>query len=227
MRTKITSALICLGLFLMLAGSVSAQKTYGQPGLSDKPRFAHILQNEGGFFRYEDWLLTIAPRTFDYDIYYQHGCWKKSFPIRIGRYWQVSDICEFWPRSHFNGATAERNKPWIISFRYDDNDLLVFPGLYFPESALKIVYSPDGGNTWTMLRSSIVDTENNTVAALTSEPGGFMVMSGFVAADTYYDYTDPSVLGLQSDSAEIQSAGVLSIVQNTLLKLINYIFSPL
>ena len=184
----------------MLAGFIVPQtafadKSYNQPSLCTTPRHPHLRAREGIIHRYAPWVLTIAPKTFDYDIYFREGCRKKTFPIRIGRYWQISDVCEFWPKSHYNGAAAEINKYWKIAFEYTDEDLYILPGLTFPEESIKIVFSDDGGNNWTMLRTSTVDPLENTVAAITNKPGGYMAMAGFVNPKTYYNYSNPDVLG--------------------------------
>lgn len=181
-----------LFIFLSFVQPAHADKSYGYPSLSSMPARPDIMQYEGGTFVQNAWELTVAPRTFSYDIWYQHGCWKKTFPMRIGRYWQISDICEFWPRPHFkpNSAPAVSERSWIITYHYKDDDIKVLGGISFPEESLKIVFSDDHGESWTMLKSSIVDAENNTVAAITDGQGGYTVMAGFVSPNTYYNYKE-------------------------------------
>lgn len=190
---RVIKHILYVGLLVILvmlsAESVYASKSYGQPSLTKPTHKPEILGNQGGIVSYGPWKLTVSPGTFTYDIYFRKGCWDKTFPMSIGRYWQVSDICEFWPKSQFNNAAAEIKKVWTVTYTYSENELIVLPGISLPESSLKIVFSDDLGSSWIMLKSSVVDTENNTVAAVTDRPGGFMVMSGFVSPLTYYNYT--------------------------------------
>jgi hypothetical protein len=178
-------------IFLLVPLPAFASKSYDTPeSMSSVPREPHVRKLQGATNQFTDWTMIVPPDTFSYDIYFEHGCRLKTFPLRIGRYWQISDICEFWPKSHYNNATAEINRAWMISYKYDENDLGLVKKLSFPEESLKIVFSDDNGETWTMLRSSVVDTENNTVAAITDKPGGYMVMSGFVKPNVFYSYSD-------------------------------------
>ena len=192
MLGKLTLTLILSVFFLTSVTFVDASLSYGLPGLSRMPRAADIREDAGGKFESDQWRMVVAPNTFGYDIWFQNGCWKKSFPKRIGRYWQLSDICEFWPRPHFkaNSAPAVSTKPWVISYKYTDDEIALFGGLSFPEESLKIVFSDDHGESWTMLRSSVVDVDNNTVSAVTEGQGGYMVMAGFVSPDTFYNYRE-------------------------------------
>lgn len=169
-----------------------ADKSYGLPTLSEMPRRPDVYHDQGNFVDYDPWRMIVAPNTFDYDVYFQTGCWKKTFPMLIGRYWQLSDICEFWPKPHFkaNTAAAVSSKSWILSFKYTDEDIRVLGGLSFPEDSLKIVFSDDHGESWTMLRGAAIDTDNNTIAVITDKQGGFMLMGGFVSPETYYNYAD-------------------------------------
>lgn len=192
------SILTCVGIFLGPVYPVSAAKDYGYPTLSSRPTIPDVRAYEGALVQFPPWRHLVSPDTFSYDVYFENGCWKKSFPIRIGRYWQLSDICEYRPKSFFNKAAAEVNKSWIISYHYQDAELRVLGGIFFPEESLKIVFSDDHGESWTMLRTSVVDPVNNTVAALTDKPGGYMVMAGFVSPGTFYNYNS-NVQGVSSD----------------------------
>ncbi len=189
-RLNLYTFLAGLVLSLFLVTPVYADKSYGQPSLSGMPRYPDITSQGGGITQMSGWKMVVAPFSFNYDIYFENGCWKMTFPMYIGRYWQISDICEFNAKPHFRGnnAPAVPQKSWVISYHYDDADLDILGGLSFPENSLKIVHSNDKGETWTMLRSSVVDEENNTVAAITDEPGGYMVMAGFVPPTAFYNY---------------------------------------
>jgi len=183
--------LLIAALLLFTPLPVFASKSYDTPeSMSSHTREPQVRQNQGATVYFTKWMLTVPPQTFSYDIYFEHGCRLKTFPLRIGRYWQISHICEFWPKSHYNLADAEVNRAWMITYHYDESELGVIGGLAFPESSIKIVFSDDNGQSWEMLRSSVVDEENNTVAAITDKPGGYMIMAGFVKPDVFYSYSD-------------------------------------
>ncbi|MBP9798096.1 hypothetical protein KBC70_03015 [Candidatus Woesebacteria bacterium] len=194
----------CAIIFFLFPLGAQASKSYDTPeSMSSHTREPQVRQNQGATVYLTKWLMTVPPETFSYDVYFEHGCRLKTFPLRIGRYWQVSNICEFWPKSHYNLAAAEINRSWMITYQYAESELGVLGGLAFPESSLKIVFSDDNGESWEMLRSSVVDEENNTVAAITDKPGGYMVMAGFVKPDVFYSYSDidEDVLGATTTRA--------------------------
>lgn len=176
----------------LLPTSSFASKSYGKPTLTNMPATPDIRQNEGGEFTLSPWHVTVAPDTFSYDIFFQTGCWDMSFPMRLVRYWQISDICEFRPKPFVlgNNAPAVSNRPWILTYNYTDDELALVGDISFPESSLKIVYSSDHGKSWNMLKGSVVDTESNTVSVVTDKPGGYMVMAGFVSPGTFYNYEE-------------------------------------
>ena len=198
-------SLAILVVVLATPSSVFADKSYGYPTLGRMPRDPDIIKNQGGTAHFDRWRMTVAPETFNYDVYFRNGCWHKSLPMRIGRYWQISHICEFWPRpfSTANSAPAVAKKSWVITYKYDDVDLLILGNLSFPEDSLKLVHSDDHGQSWTMLRSSVVDPVNNTVSAITDKGGGYMVMGGFVPPTTFYNYK--AVKGVSTVRGEEES----------------------
>lgn len=219
MRLGITATLILILVFA-LPTSAYADKSYGLPTLNSNPRKADILKNEGGNFTYRAWKMIVAPETFPYDIYFQRGCWKKTFPMHIGRYWQLTDICEFRPRPHFraNKAAAVAQRSWIISYHYDDSELTLIGGIAIPENSLKMVFSDDHGESWTMMKSSVVDVDNNTISAITDDEGGYMVMGGFVNPKTFYNYKEvkgvSTVRGYERQTPEpVPSNPVLTFIE--------------
>ena len=91
----------------------------------------------------------------------------------------VGDIHQIWLTDFYNKAnilSSVQNKPSIVALHYNEFQLLKSGGGSVPESALKISYSPDG-ITWTTLPTSVVDTVNNTVAALHKIGGYYMITS--------------------------------------------------
>lgn len=189
---KIFLLIFLCGIAFVSPKDTFASKSYGKPTLTNMPASPDIRQNEGGEFVLSPWHLTVAPDTFSYDIFFQTGCWDKSFPMRLVRYWQISDICEFRPKPFVagNNAPAVPTRPWIITYVYTEDELGLVGDIGFPEASLKIVYSNDHGKSWTMLKSSTVNVESNTVSAITDKPGGFMVMAGFTSPGTYYNYEE-------------------------------------
>ncbi|OGK31222.1 hypothetical protein A3D08_01510 [Candidatus Roizmanbacteria bacterium RIFCSPHIGHO2_02_FULL_43_11] len=202
---------LILLVILVTPFPVYAAKTYEAPTLSSTPREPDVRKDQGATLHFSSWTHIVPPETFSYDVYFQNGCSTKTLPRNIGRYWQITDICDFHLRSHFNKARAVPNRAWIIGFRYTDENLEFLPGLRFPENSLKIVYSSDYGQSWTMLKSSTVDSVNNTVAAITDKPGGYMVMAGFVNPATYYSYKEVKGISTRGSIVERIVGGFLSL----------------
>lgn len=213
MLKKLTLIILASVFFTIASEPVHASLSYGLPKLTSMPRKPDVLKGAGGTFRLSPWRIIVAPGTFSYDVYFENGCWDKSFPMRIGRYWQLSDICEFRPRPHFkpNKAPAVPEKSWVISYHYTDAEIALFGGLSFPEESLKIVFSEDHGESWKMLRSSVVDTQNNTVAAITDKEGGYMVMAGFVDPSTFYNYKE--VKGIYTERGHMDQSWILTLLE--------------
>jgi hypothetical protein len=154
------------------------------------PNLPELYANEGKTFRREGVTITVVPNTIPYDVYLTTAVAEKlGRPIRIGKYWQVTDVYEIWFRSFFNSARVENvRQESIIVIPYSESDLRISSYASLPEESLKVVCSPNGGETWTMERSSSVDSSANTVSALTKIGGGCMLMSGFVPVNQYNNY---------------------------------------
>ncbi len=170
-----------------------------------RPNLPELYANEGKTFRRDGVTITVVPNTIPYDVYLTTAISERlQQPIRIGRYWQVTDVYEMWFRSFFNGARVENvRQQSIVVIPYTDGDLRVTASVSLPEASLKIVCSPDGGETWTMERSSSVDSSAKTVSALTKIGGGCMLMSGFVPVNQYNNYR--SVRGAFTSADEVDS----------------------
>ena len=182
---------LLLVMTLLSPSPTFANKSYGKPTLTQMPLVPNILSADGGVFVSSPWHMIFQPQSFPYDVYVQTGCWKKSFPMRIVRYWQISDICEFHPKPFQvgNSAPAVPEKQWVLTYSYNEDDLQVFGDVIaFPETSLKIVYSGNYGKNWTMMRNSVVDAVANTVSVVTDKPGGYMIMAGFAPQGAYYNY---------------------------------------
>lgn len=98
-----------------------------------------------------------------------------------GTYFQMgTTLQEIWYDASITDGIAKiipelQNKPSIISLSYTDRDLFTPGAGWFPESSLVLAHSIDG-ITWTILSTSVVDTDNNTVAALHKVGGYYMIM---------------------------------------------------
>ena len=190
MMKRIFFALSILYLFTVSPVDALTSKLYTQPATTPpKPQLPELYANEGKTFTRSDITVTVLPNTIPYDTYLTVQTVEKVHPIRIGKYWQVSNIYEIWLRSHFNSAKVKNTqKDSIVVIPYTDDSLKVLPYTNFPTEPLKVVCSPDGGATWTMERSSVVDSSVHTVSALTRIGGGCMLMTGFVPAGQYNNY---------------------------------------
>ena len=177
-------------VFLLVVEPAFAVITYPTPGNTiPRPGLPELYANEGRTFQRNGITITTVPGTIPYDTYLTVQVVEKVYPIHIAKYWQVSDIYEIWFRSHFNQAKVENaRKESIVVIPYIENDLHLTPFANLPEESLKMVCSPDGGDTWTMEKSSSVDISAHTVSALTEVGGGCMLMSGFVPVTQYNNY---------------------------------------
>jgi len=140
---------------------------------------------------------VIQEDTTPWDAYISSGYVPKTHPIRLCRYWQISNVYEFKLRSHFNNAVITPQKDTLMSFKYSSDLLKVFPFIYFPEQTLKIIETDDSGITWHMLKNSTVDIENKTVSAITTLNKGYAIVAGFVNPKILCNY-DGAVLGLST-----------------------------
>lgn len=205
---KFCFLLLC---FLFFAPSISplhavTSRLYVVPETNfQRPNLPELYANEGKTFRRDGVTITVVPNTIPYDVYLTTAISERlQQPIRIGRYWQVTDVYEMWFRSFFNGARVENvRQQSIVVIPYTDDDLRVTASVSLPETSLKVVCSPDGGESWTMERSSSVDSSAKTVSALTKIGGGCMLMSGFVPVNQYNNYR--SVRGAFTSADEVDS----------------------
>src|SRR3989344_7481605 len=145
-------------LFAALPKVCFAGYTYTSPSsFTQTPQKPEILAKEARMVLKGEFDLFIEQDTTPWDAYISYGLTAKTQPIRLCRYWQISDIYEFKLRSHFNNALIEPQRDSLINFHYDESLLKVLPLIYFPENSLKIAESDDNGSSWTMLQSSGVD----------------------------------------------------------------------
>jgi hypothetical protein len=180
---------------------------------------------EGAVIQKDLFTITFHENSSPWDAYVSYGFVGKSHPVRLCRYWQVSDIYSFKLRSHFNDAVIEPREDVLLSFKYQPDMLKVFPFVYFPENSLKIVETDDLGATWTMLKSSVVDEENNTVSALTGFNKSYIVVAGFVNPKILCHY-DGDVLGASTIIEEtVPKLPVVGAVQYYYQVFIDYLQS--
>lgn len=102
-------------------------------------------------------------------------------------YWQVSDIQQIFYKAYpASGKDAPiiipelQSKDSIIALKYNDADLIPpgEPDTRFNESTLRLAYSLDGIN-WSVMSSSVVDTTNNTVAAIGKVAGYYTIVGRY------------------------------------------------
>lgn len=103
--------------------------------------------------------------------------------------WQVGNLQKIFYKAYAPSGTTydpaiiiptlQQNSS-IISLSYSDNDLIPpgDPTHPFPEKLLKLAKSEDG-ITWTIMSSSVVDTVNNTVAAVDKVGGYYMIVGKY------------------------------------------------
>ena len=99
-------------------------------------------------------------------------------------YWQISGIQDMWyktytPPGHSAAKIIPELQfiPSVVTFKYKDSDLIPpgYPNMKFPEKKLRLAYSLDG-KYWTILSSSVVDVDNNTVSAVHKIGGYYMIV---------------------------------------------------
>lgn len=104
-----------------------------------------------------------------------------------GTSWQVGNIQQIWfktlPASSDKKAAIIipelQKKPSILALSYTDFDLVPpgQPGSKFSQDSLKLAHSLDG-RSWSVLPTSVVDSQHSTVAALDKIGGYYMIVSG-------------------------------------------------
>lgn len=120
--------------------------------------------------------VMIAPsQTFDQPVYgtSQIKTWERPFNFGKGFrvYWSVGPASELWYRSSFNQAKILQSlQPYIVALNYDSTWL----GKWRPQN-LKLARSQDL-ETWEVLDTSVVDVENQTVAAVTKTGGWYQIV---------------------------------------------------
>jgi hypothetical protein len=108
------------------------------------------------------------------------------------QYYQVGHIQNIWYKAYAPGYKTDnapriipelQDKPSIVALSYTQDDLIIpgrqpQRGVYptYNPSSFKLAYSPDG-HVWNTLPTSVVDTENKTVAALHKPAGYYMIVA--------------------------------------------------
>ncbi len=212
---RVVVSIFLVGIFFVfILTPVSADYSYSSPSnFTQTPRNPEVMAGGGGTLRKDLFTLIVAEGTTPWDAYISYGYVKKTNLVRLCRYWQISDIYEFKLRSHFNNAVISPQKDTLISFSYNTDHLKVFPLVYFPEQTLKIAETDDNGLSWTMLKNSVVDTENNTVSAITKLNRGYIIVAGFVNPKIMCNYDD-SVKGVSTIKSSMSPIGsIISSLQ--------------
>jgi len=229
--TFVIAILFNVNVFYHVSKGILGAKTYTAPTtFTGKPSSPDIIHDQGAIVKRDNFSITTAPGTVPFDSYVSVGCSSSSNPISIANYWQVTPICEVFFRSQHNDAKyLSPLKSSIVSRKYTVESLRYFGVFFLPETSLKLVKSTDGGQTWTMLRNSVVDIENDTVSAITEANGAFMLMTGFVEPTTYYSYSDVKGVSTPYQPEGFTFTGFMKKLNSTISKittsLLNTIFS--
>jgi len=220
MGLKYMLLLLGMCVWFVTPSVVQADYTYTSPATSTQaPAKPEILAGEAATVYKYPFTLIFEDDASPWDAYVSYGHVERDQPVRLCRYWQVSDVYELKLRSHFNNALIQQQNNTLMSFAYSDDLLKVFPFVYFPEDSLKLVETDDNGLSWSMLKSSTVDTENNTISAITDLNKGYIVVAGFVNPKILCNY-DNGVKGITTISTKNSSSFILKI-QNTYQLLID------
>jgi len=102
-----------------------------------------------------------------------------------GTHWQLGHIHNVWYKAYAAGVDKQaaaiipelQTKPSILSISFDEADLIPpgQPTKQFQPTSMRLAYSSDGVN-WRILDSSVVDTTNQTVAAVTTVGGYYTIV---------------------------------------------------
>ncbi|KXK10913.1 MAG: hypothetical protein UZ22_OP11002000541 [Microgenomates bacterium OLB23] len=102
---KLLAALFVVCFISLSPASAFADYTYTSPtNFTQVPKEPEVRALQGAVIRKDSFTLVVAENTSPWDAYVSYGYVKKSQPLRLCRYWQISDIYEFKLRSHFNNA---------------------------------------------------------------------------------------------------------------------------
>lgn len=102
-------------------------------------------------------------------------------------YWQVGSVQQLFYKAYpAEGKDAPmiipelQDKPSIIALKYNDHELIPpgEPNTKFNKQTLKLAHSLDGIN-WQIIPSSVVDTANNTVAAIAKVAGYYTIVGRY------------------------------------------------
>lgn len=167
------------------------------------PVFPQVYAGQAAVLKKSEVTTIIEKGALPWDSYLSIDYFTKKHPIYFNGLWQVSDAYNLWFRSLFNNAKIIKpNKPSIIAIKYTKEQVGKLP-----EKTLKIAYSSNEGKTWRTLPTSIVDTTNRTVAALSNVTGRYMIVAGW----GYYTASQTTVIPSQSPSKPAESKKKQSI----------------
>lgn len=142
-----------------------------------------VYANKGATLNKDNLTVIVEENTLSQDSVLSYSITPKKNPLHFGNYWQVSGVYDLSFKSFTNGDGITPAKSSILALRYKKDELDILP-----ENSLKLAVTLDGGKTWKILSNSVLDKNNNTVAAVTKVGGSYMLVAGFVpngAADTY------------------------------------------
>lgn len=133
-----------------------------------------VRANGGATINKDPVVAIVDPGTVKWDTTLAVVKTPKAGAVRLNGLWQVSDVFDVRFRSSYNSAVIIPDKASILVIRYNPEWL----GKNLPEKSLKLVYSTDG-KKWKLLKTSIWNKNNRTVAAMTKVGGYYMLVAGY------------------------------------------------
>lgn len=154
------------------------------------PKKPHLNKKEGGVVTAQlsgdsgaqSPLVILPSNSIDFDSRLDVQVTKPSqnyFDFPLGRAWFIGSTHAMWLKDFYNDAViiqALQSKSSIITLGYSPNLLAIAgkPGTFFSESRLRLAYSADN-KTWSIMSSSIIDQNANTVSAV-DKIGGYYAL---------------------------------------------------
>lgn len=142
---------------------------------SPKPDFTPA---QGGVIVKDNVISVVESNVFRYDSYMSVISTTQTAVFRLPntRYFQASAIHQIWHKAAANHAKileSEVNSPFIVALKYDPFTL----DKNLNPKHLRLAHRPDSQSPWKVLRNSVLDQTNQTVAVVTKQGGDYMLVS--------------------------------------------------
>lgn len=142
---------------------------------SPKPDFTPA---QGGVVVKDNVISVVESNVFRYDSYMSVISTTQTAVFRLPNtsYFQASAIHQIWHKAAANHAKileSEVNSPFIVALKYDPFTL----DKNLNPKHLRLAYRSDSQSPWKVLRNSVLDQTNQTVAVVTKQGGDYMLVS--------------------------------------------------